>query len=135
MASDTYSFEQPLRIEDDGKLHSSFFVHGMRHRNLPEEWPSWLVVNSPVKLVPEPTNNHDPNAVGIYTQEGNHLGYVPAFYSQAVFFLLEKGAIPLVRVIYINEKSTPHWWLKVDFECEIPSLQNTTVDELSPVMQ
>ena len=42
LANDTYSFEQPLRREKDGKLHSSFFVHGMRHRNLPDQWNLWL---------------------------------------------------------------------------------------------
>ncbi|MEW9053729.1 MAG: HIRAN domain-containing protein [Neobacillus sp.] len=135
LASDTYSFEQPLRIEADGKLHSSFFVHGMRHRDLPTGWSSWIAVNSPVKLSKEPTNPADPHAVGVYTLGGIHLGYVPAFYSKAIFSLLEKEAKPFVRVSYINEKSTPHWWLKVDFECVIPLIQSTTVDELSPVMQ
>ncbi|MCQ6282364.1 HIRAN domain-containing protein [Bacillus sp. EB600] len=135
LASDTYSFEQPLRLEEDGKLHSSFFVHGMRHRNLPEGWHRWLAINSPLKLVQEPTNPADPNAVGIFTLGGIHLGYVPTFYSKAIFSLLEREVEPLVRVSYINEKSSPHWWLKVDFECEIPSIQGTTADELIPVMQ
>lgn len=135
LASDTYSFEQPLRIEKDRKLHSGFFVHGMRHRELPKEWPTWLAIKSPLKLVQEPTNPADPNAVGVYTMGGTHLGYVPAFYSKAIYSLLENEAKPLVRVSYINEKSTPHWWLKVDFECEVPSFQITTADELSPVMQ
>src|SRR5690625_4291506 len=42
LASDTYSFEQPLRLEEDGKLHSSFFIHGMRYQNLPDGWVSWF---------------------------------------------------------------------------------------------
>jgi hypothetical protein len=42
LASDSYSFEQPLCVEEDRKLYSSFFVHGMRHRNLPEQWYTWL---------------------------------------------------------------------------------------------
>ncbi|MED0665940.1 HIRAN domain-containing protein [Bacillus badius] len=134
-ASDTYSFEQPLRVGEDGKLHSSFFVHGMRHQNLPDHWPSWLTKDSSLKLIQEPTNDHDPNAVGIYTYGGRQLGYVPNFYSKAIFSLLESGATPLVRVVYINEKSTPHWWVKVDFECGVPALQDIHSDELSPVMQ
>jgi len=135
LASDTYSFEQPLRVGGDGKLHSSFFIHGMRHRNLPKEWSSWLSINSPLKLQKEPTNPKDPNAVAVYTRGGNHLGYVPAFYSKAISSLLEMGEEPLVRVSYINEKSTPHWWLKVEFECEVPSVQNKLANELSPIMQ
>ncbi|WP_243292016.1 HIRAN domain-containing protein [Bacillus sp. FJAT-47783] len=124
LANDTYSFEQPLRLESNGKLYTSFFVHGMRHRNLPIEWPNWLTLNQPLKLVQEPTNPVDQNAVGIYTDNGKQLGYVPGFYSKAIFSLLEYGAKPQVIVNYINEKSTPNWWLKVDFECGLPSFES-----------
>lgn len=135
LANDTYSFEQPLRRENNGKLYSSFFVHGMRHRNLPDEWPTWIAHNEQVKLVQEATNPQDPHAVGVFTQGGKHLGYVPGFYSKAIFSLLENNAEPTVRVIYINEKSTPHWWLKVNFECEVPSIQDTASTEVLSVMQ
>lgn len=135
LASDTYSFEQPLRLENDGKLHSSFFVHGMRHQNLPKGWASMVKIGSSLKLMQEPTNEYDSNAVAVYTHSGLKLGYVPTFYSQAIFSLLENGAAPLVRVIYLNEKSHPHWWLKVNFECEIPLSQAVESKELSPVMQ
>lgn len=135
LASDTYSFEQPLRRENDGNLYSSFFVHGMRHRNLPEEWPTWLAINEQVKLKQEPTNPMDPHAVGIYTQGGKHLGYVPAFYSQALFSLLSRNAEPEVRIIYINEKSTPHWWLKVNIKCKVPSIEEMASSEILSVMQ
>lgn len=134
LASDTYSFEQPLRLEEDGKLHSSFFIHGMRHQNLPDGWASWVGYNS-LKLIQEPTNNYDPNAVAIFTMGGKKLGYVPNFYSQAIFSLIDNGASPLVHVTYVNEKSHPHWWVKVDFECEVPLKQGVQSAELIPVMQ
>lgn len=135
LASDNYSFEQPLRRENDGYLYSSFFVHGMRHRKLPNEWPTWLATNEQLKLKQEPTNPMDSHAVSIYTQGGKHLGYVPGFYSQAIFSLLSFNAEPEVRVIYINEKSTPNWWLKVSFKCKIPSLEGTATPEVLSVMQ
>lgn len=135
LAADTYSFEQPLRREEDGKLHSSFFIHGMRHQNLPDGWASWITKYSLLELIQEPTNDHDPNAVVIYTTGGKKLGYIPNFYSQAIFTLMENGASPLVRVSYLNEKSNPHWWVKVDFECEIPLEQGIQSAELIPVMQ
>ena len=130
LSNDTYSFEQPLRIKDDGKLHSSFFVHGMRHRNLPVDWSNWLSINDTLRLIQEPSNIHDPHAVAIYTQGGKHLGYVPGFYSKAIFSLLENNASPILKVIYKNEKSTPHWWLKVDFECEVPSIEAKETTEI-----
>jgi hypothetical protein len=48
------------------------------------------------------SHEHDSNAVGVYTKSGKHLGYVPAFYSKAIFSLIEDGATHLVRVAYIN---------------------------------
>lgn len=135
LASDTYSFEQPLRLEEDGKIHSSFFIHGMRHQKLPDEWASWIPESSSLKLIQEPTNPYDSNAVAIYTTGGKQLGYVPNFYSQAIFSLIENGASPLVHVTYLNEKSHPHWWVKVDFESELPLEQGIKSAELIPVMQ
>ena len=29
-------------------------------------------------IKPEPTNRHDPNAIAVYADDGNHLGYIPA---------------------------------------------------------
>src|SRR5699024_8707506 len=87
LAADTYSFEQPRRLAKDGKLRSSFFVHGMRHQNLPDDWFTCLTEGNTVKLIQEPTNPHDANAVAVYTQDDKKLGYVPNFYSQAVFSL------------------------------------------------
>jgi hypothetical protein len=130
LANDTYSFEQPLRIKEDGKVYSSFFIHGMRHRDFPDTWSNWVSINDSLKLIQEPTNSHDPHAVGIYTHGGKHLGYVPGFYSKAIFSLLKNNAKPHVKVIYKNEKSTPHWWLKVDFECEINNNQSEQFSEV-----
>jgi hypothetical protein len=134
IASDSYSFEVPLRKEGE-KVYSSFFIHGMRYRSLPEQWPFWLNNNDKLKLLQEPTNKHDPYAVKVLTQSGKHLGYVPIFYSKAIFSLLKYGEQPIVRVNYLNEKSTPHWWLKVDFECKVPQAEEVETQVLAPVMQ
>jgi hypothetical protein len=29
-------------------------------------------------IKPEPTNRHDPNAIAVYSDDGHHLGYIPA---------------------------------------------------------
>jgi|SRR5690625_805913 len=135
LAADTYSFEQPLRREEDGKIRSSFFIHGMRHQNLPENWFSGLTASSLVKLVQEPTNPYDKNAVAIYTNNGKMLGYVPNFYSQAIFSLLEKDMTYVARVAYLNDKSHPHWWVKLDYESDVPVDQSMRLEKLVPVMQ
>lgn len=108
LANDTYSFERPLRIEEDGILHTSFFIHGMRYQELPSDWYNLIDVNSRVYLGQEPENEYDSHAVALYTQDGLQLGYVPAFYSKALFSLMENGADPIIKVSYLKEKSTPH---------------------------
>lgn len=134
LASDAYSFEQPLRLDGNNMLGSSFFVHGMRYRNLPSEWSSWIKEHSVLNLVQEPENDHDPHAVAIYTKGGKHLGYIPAFYSTAVFSLIENRLTPIIRVVYVNEKSHPHWWIQVEFECEISLEQKGQLEELLAVI-
>ena len=57
------------------------------------------------------------------------------FYSQAIFSLLEKDMPYTARVTYLNEKSHPHWWLKLDYESEIPVDQNIRTEKPVPVMQ
>lgn len=134
LAGDGYSFEQPLKIDDNHNLHSSFFIHGMRRRDLPNEWPSWIREQSVLNLVQEPNNEYDSYAVAIYTNGGKHLGYIPAFYSNAIFSLIENGLSPIIRVIYVNEKSHPHWWIQVEFECEIPLEQESQIEEMFAVI-
>lgn len=135
LANDTYSFENPLRVETDGKLHTSFFVHGMRYYNPPELWSKWLEIKGTLQLKREPENNNDPNAVKICTNEGKLLGYVPRFYSKGISALLENGANPLVRVAYVNEKSTPHWWVKVTFESEIPPVTKEVESNIQSITE
>lgn len=134
LASDTYSFEQPLRLDENNWLRSNFFIHGMRHRELPSEWSSWIKEYSTLNLVQEPDNAYDPYAVAVYTKGGKHLGYIPAFYSNAVFSLIENGLSPVIRVVYVNEKSHPHWWIKVEFKCQIPLEQESQTKELFAVI-
>lgn len=134
LANDSYSFEQPLRLDEKGNLYSSFFIHGMRHCNLPKEWPSWLGIKERLKLIQEPSNKYDPKAIGIYTQGGKQLGYVPRFYNEAIYSLIENDADITVSVAYINELSTPNWWLKVNFECYIPFANGIPTPELLSAM-
>lgn len=130
LANDTYSFERPLRVEDDGKLHTTFFIHGMRHRQLPESWPTWLQVGSAVKLRCEGDNKIDPYAVGIYTLNDTHIGYAPRFYSKSLSALLKDGIKPHAIVTYLNEKSSPHWWVMIKYESELFDLEKSICENL-----
>jgi hypothetical protein len=107
----------------------------MRYRNLPKEWPTWLQINSTVQLKREPENSVDSNAVAVYTNSGQQLGYVPGFYTKGIFSLLENGADPYVRVCYINAQATPHWWVKLSFESPIPAPNEQLLKEWTSVVE
>lgn len=77
----------------------------------------------------EPDNDLDLQAVAIYTQEGYKLGYVPGLYSKEIFALMENGAHPQMTILSVNESSTSHWWVKVDFVSEIPEVNSTASKE------
>ncbi|AQS53416.1 hypothetical protein BW727_101046 [Jeotgalibaca dankookensis] len=130
LAGDSYSFEQPLRIEEDNRLSSRFFIHGMRYQNLPEDWYSIVTKNPTLYLKSEPNNEYDEYAVAIYTYRGFCLGYVPAFYSKAISSLIKQDLIPKIRVVRVNKQSDPHWWVQVDLECEVPHEMENEVEEL-----
>ncbi|QGG48855.1 HIRAN domain-containing protein [Heliorestis convoluta] len=113
IANDTYSFEEPIFIDDNGNTLITCFVHGMRHQKLPSDWQKYLSINDSVHLMQEPENPSDPNAIAIYTHSGLCLGYVPAFYTEALNSLLNQGAKIRACIEYVNEKATAHWWVKI----------------------
>lgn len=51
-----------------------------------------------LRLVKEPTNPHDPNAIRITTTAGNMLGFIPAVDCKLVLLVLEKLNDPDVHV-------------------------------------
>lgn len=134
LAGDTYSFEQPLNLGNDHHLRSNFFIHGMRHQELPDDWSTWIEGQNSLELVQEPENEVDPFAVAIYTKDGKRIGYIPTFYSNDIFSLIEKGLSPTLRVVYLNEKSHPHWWIQVEFDCKIPVQQHIVTKEMLAVV-
>lgn len=134
LASDTYSFEQPLNLDGNNHLRSSFFIHGMRHQELPEDWSTWLNDKNSLELVQEPENEVDPLAIAVYAKNGKRIGYIPAFYSNDIFSLIDNGLTPTIQVLHVNEKSHPHWWIQVAFDCEIPRQQYDPTEELFAVV-
>ena len=75
----TYTGPLPEK-KDDGtytkiyKNYLQFKIAGINHRKGIGEYEGKFIG----KVVPEPTNQYDPNAIKIIHQDGMHLGYVPA---------------------------------------------------------
>ena len=135
LTNDQYSFEKPLRIENE-KLVTSFFVNGMHYqKDLPENWPEIIRSFNCVELKPEPENLVDKNAIAVYTALNIKLGYIPRFYAQGISALIENGAKPSIKVNYINENSSSDWWVKLDFESDVPRLDKHQLKNLDLIFE
>ncbi|WP_312124668.1 HIRAN domain-containing protein [Lysinibacillus boronitolerans] len=134
LGSDQYSFEKPLKIYDS-VLKTSFYINGMSYQELPENWYDILKSHKNVRLQLEPENPVDENAIAIYSEFDVKLGYVPRFYSSGISALLMSGMSPNIKVNYVNEEASPSWWVKLDFECEVPTLTKDGLSNLDPIFE
>ncbi|MHB8766205.1 MAG: HIRAN domain-containing protein [Deferrisomatales bacterium] len=75
-----------------------------------------LAVGSPLALVREPRNPHDPRAVAV-TFEGEKIGYVPRLDNAAVAQLLDRGEPLEARVTRLRRSRDP--WERVGFEVAV----------------
>ena len=66
------------------KLNLKFYVAGVKFRTGWKEQLESMSEESKIKLVPEPTNRFDKNAVKILTEADGFLGYVPAKTGEAL---------------------------------------------------
>lgn len=68
-------------------------VAGVQYRDLNDL--QGVTVNCPVRLAPEPTNPHDPNAIQVFSHsldavwDWRHVGYIPAKHTAPVHRLLK----------------------------------------------
>ncbi|MED3797345.1 HIRAN domain-containing protein [Lysinibacillus capsici] len=134
LGGDQYSFEKPLKIID-GILKTSFYINGMSYQDLPQNWFEVLKSNKKVILKLEPENPVDENAIAIYTGFNIKLGYVPRFYASGISALINNGMSPKISVNYINESSTSSWWVKLDFECEVPEINKINLSQMDPIFE
>jgi hypothetical protein len=68
-------------------------------------WPS-LHVGQAVKLVREPFNSHDPQAVAIYSGEAQ-LGYVPRVENHAVAEMMDRGERLEASIVELSDDDNP----------------------------
>ena len=68
-------------------------------------WPS-LHVGQAVKLVREPSNIHDPQAVAIYSGDAQ-LGYVPRVENRAVSAMMDRGERVQARIEWLSVDENP----------------------------
>jgi len=119
LAGDMYSFEQPIRLYDNRHLMTSFYINGMRHRELPSTWPLLLQKDNTLNFVVEEENPQDPYAVRIETNSGLHLGYVPGVYAEAIKSLIQQNIHLKFSIKDVRPESAPQWWVCLTIEADL----------------
>lgn len=99
----------------------AFYIAGVQFRTTEERKSlAGQEVGDILELVPEPTNQYDPNAVKIM-QGDLHYGYVPRKFSSEVSAALEIG-LPLVcEITMINPSGKTYEMCEVEISEEVPT--------------
>ena len=84
-------------------------IAGIAHRNVKKVEPR-LTSGTMLTLKREPENPHDPLAIMILTETGEHLGYVPRAKNEALARLMDAGKLLYAK---LESKSWQGDWLKV----------------------
>lgn len=103
-------------LVEDAKRRSkmselSFYVAGVQHHNIKHVIDE-LETGDELDLVPEPTNQYDPNAVAVQ-YEGVMIGYVPKKHSAEVSAWLELGDDLICEITTLKPHENPWAQLKV----------------------
>ncbi|MBB5326032.1 hypothetical protein HNQ34_003150 [Anoxybacillus tepidamans] len=111
LATDPYEFVAPIYVYGN-EFDFDFYIAGWRYYE-GERVIDQLQVGDDVKFQREPKNEQDPKAVVVLTKQGEKLGYIPAFYSEFMFRLIEEGGgVYKANIQFIHPKANPQ--LKVN---------------------
>lgn len=107
------------------KVTHKFFIAGVQHHQM-HKVIGKLETNFNLQLVPEPTNQYDPNAIKIVfpvAQEDIMLGYVPKRFSSEVSAAIELDKILECVIVTFNKAAKP--WEQCEVEIrEIEEVEN-----------
>lgn len=125
---DTLEFIDPIFEEYDGEIKRVFHIAGVRHYMGCDggncEKALQLSIGDRLKLKPEPANLYDKNAIKILDGEGNHVGYLPRYYSESVLEYLKEENEYICTVLEVNKDMKCDECVKVGLEiqCDVKQL-------------
>ena len=119
---DTYRFIDPIFPEDES-IQRDFFIMGVHYYvDCANESYKYLqsLVGKYLSLIPEPENEHDPNAIYIADGNGKKIGYVPRYYSTAILNRINAKFTYSCVVTEVNQAKSCSECVKV--RLNIPSI-------------
>lgn len=115
---DKLEFVDPIFDFETDQFTRKFFLAGPRHylgcQGEECAKATDVEINEELKLVPEPENQYDSNAVKIANLAGELLGYLPRYYAAGISELIELGKKISCKVIEINKEDNCDECIKVE---------------------
>lgn len=135
LATDSYEFVHPVYIEGN-YFDFDFYIAGWRHHDGDGQLDN-LTGHSELVFEKESTNAQDPFAVKVKTNSNVLLGYVPAFFSEFMTDVMNKGYRYQVRIEKIDIDAIPQLKVKVSvngqFNIKVNNHTKLESDKLIPV--
>ena len=108
-----FFFSLPASAETQSKiLLQNSPLAGFRYYEGKQLW-SEMKVGDALRLVREPGNSYDPNAVRVEWQ-GHKLGYVPRADNEALARFMDRGSKAEARITRLKKSRNP--WQRMEFE-------------------
>lgn len=103
---DTYEFINPI-FQDDEVIEQEFFIMGTRHvaqcKGTNCSMRPHVEKNEQLKLMPNPENTEDPEAIMVETMTEEKIGFVPRYYNHAILERLKRKVDYQCTVVEVSE--------------------------------
>jgi hypothetical protein len=103
---DSMEFVDPI-FEDETDVKRVFYLAGVRYylgcAGETCENAYKLLVGSNLTLVPEPTNESDPNAIKVCSHDGSLVGYIPRYFCKGILSLINNSINYFIEILEINK--------------------------------
>jgi hypothetical protein len=129
LATDSYEFVAPIYVYGD-HFDFQFYIAGWRYYE-GEKVINQLQVGEEVRFRLEPENKQDSKAVMVLTKQGHKLGYIPAFYSDFMFHIIENRHNYQATIHAVHMEAHPHLKVNINVWGTLtPSLKDAHLDVL-----
>ncbi len=117
---DGLEFIDPILKWHNGKIKRIFYIAGVRYYLGCEgedcNEALHLEVRDKLELELDPKNPYDKNAIRMIDSKGNHVGYLPRYYSESMTNILKEGARYKCTVLEVNKENECHDCVKVELK-------------------
>lgn len=117
LATDPYEFVTPIIVENQC-FDLDFFVAGWRYYDGDSVIDN-LTTGDVVEFLLNPENKEDNKAVIVLSEDGEKLGYIPAFYSGWMFEIIEQKYSYQAKIIAIHPQAVSHRKVNISIVGEI----------------